>query len=83
MHHVPLEPEVPAQESPASTRTSCAVFNVTVPKNVLADQAHQVLRSHQVPMAMRDKRRIRETLNQDRTCSAVQRRIMPRDDEHE
>ena len=58
---------------------SCAVFDVTVPKNVLASSSS----SSQVPMAMRDKRRIRVTLNQDRICSAVQRRIMPRDDEHE
>ena len=34
-------------------------------------------------MAMRGKRRFREELNLGRTCSAVQHRVMPRDDEHE
>ena len=57
MHHVPLEPEVPAQESPAPMRTSCAVFNAPVPKSVMADQAHQVLRSRS---------------RQDLQCSAAQ-----------
>ena len=68
---------MPAQERPAPTRTSCAVFNATVPNEECDGRLSSS--SSQVPMAMRSKRRFRKELNLDRLavqCSAESCHVM-------